>query len=570
MNKTIKLNALRDDEFSLAFFSPRIFQDTERLEKIWKDYIPGLTIVSGNRGVGKSTLINYYKKKYNSDVLDRQIEYKYFHINLQNNGSHFFRDIFLFLESIVLEEKFFSPQEIENINERIKILKDEILFDIAQEYIIENSDINSNERLNDQNLSLNLPIAKVFGLRINKKNKNLHKNSTTAASRVIKTRTNRIDYIQKKLIDLLRLYSEHFKIIFILDELDKMEESEFRTFVVENKVLFLESAILFIIVIDKEKCIDLQYENDIMSSIVREYIYINELEWSEYIVVASRMSQEYSVASLKEQFYKTRGNYRKLVNYNSICENSSRRITRDLSNFYLFDLFINNKYIRGLPNIIRDVVKDYLFAVIDTHSVVGQLSMLEMEKIRDRFARNELLNSVLLRVEQLIIMQKGLASIIKGEDPISLLEEIKKYHHPKEIHLYGLHRVKKIINEYKIVILETSEKKELIDIIEVWIDCIDFICITRQKKESGINNISFHCNIFTSSHYTEPTLFVNDRGFAWNHEYYSRGEELKKYLKEKKIPFIELELEEVLNNHIFTEYSYQKKIVGLLEQKYDY
>ncbi|MGJ3194707.1 P-loop NTPase fold protein [Peribacillus frigoritolerans] len=568
MNRTIKLNALRDGEFSLAFFSPRIFQDTERLEKIWMNYIPGLTIVSGNRGVGKSTLINYYKKKYNSDVLKRQIEYKYFHINIQNNGSHFFRDIFLFLESIVLEEKFFSPQEIENINERIKILKDEILFDIAREDIIENSDIYSDERQNEQNLSLNLPIIKILDLKLNKKRNNLHKNSTTAASRVIKTRTNRLDYIQKNLIDLLRLYSQHFKIIFILDELDKMNESDFRAFIVENKVLFLESGLLFIIVIDKEKCIDLQYENDILSSIVREYIYIHELEWSEYIVVASRMSQEYySVESLREQFYKTRGNYRKLVNDNSIGKNSSRRKTRDLSNFYLFDFFINSEYIRSLPNIIRDVVKDYLFAVIDTHSVVGQLSMIEMEKIRGRFARNELLNSVLLRVEELIIVQKDLASIIKDEDHISLLEEIKKYHHPKEFHL---DRVENIINEYKIVNLNTSDKDKLIDFIEGWIDCIDFICITRQEKERSINNISFHCNIFTSSHYTEPTLFLNDRGFAWNHEYYGERVVLKEYLNNKKIPFIEMELEKVLNNHIFTEYSYQKMILGLLLQKYGY
>ncbi len=60
METNLVLNPLNNEDLEHILISPKYFNITGRIENIINKGVPGLTIISGDRGVGKSTAINYY------------------------------------------------------------------------------------------------------------------------------------------------------------------------------------------------------------------------------------------------------------------------------------------------------------------------------------------------------------------------------------------------------------------------------------------------------------------------------------------------------------------------------
>ena len=129
-----------------------------------------------------------------------------------------------------------------------------------------------------------------------------------------------------------------------------MEDEIFNNFILENKIIFLESKISFICVIDKEKVLNLKYNNKLIDSIVREYIFFPSMDWSEFLITASRMCLKTSLNEIRELYFETRGNYRKLVNKHLFKESTFTRYkeTNKLEGFFLFEYLIRSTYIQNL------------------------------------------------------------------------------------------------------------------------------------------------------------------------------------------------------------------------------
>ncbi|MFK4467481.1 hypothetical protein [Bacillus sp. RC252] len=350
-----------------------------------------------------------------------------------------------------------------------------------------------------------------------------------------------------------------------------MNNVSFNEFILENKILFLESDLSFFIIIDKEKCIDLQYNNSLMASLVREFIHLSNLEWSEFLIIASRMNTNISVTELREYFYKTRGNFRELVNL-QLSNNTNYhpyKQTDFLKCSLLFEHFMNIPYINNLPILIKDFVKDFLYEVLDIFLLVGPLKKNELSTISEKYSNNIILHSVITRLTSEITNLKNFEEIIVS-DVVTLRDEIKKYHAPKELYFNTFNNK---LYKYNMVEFDTPELQDWIYWIDAWIDSIDFVCICKQTIDpdvKSINYLSYHFNVFVSNSYIEPTIFVNNDGFAWIHEYGSRENKLINHLNELGLLYLEVDLDKnILNKDFFKKATNLINLETKIKEKYD-
>ncbi len=402
LKRDFTLKPLKNEQLKLSIFSPTHFQKINRVEKIIDQHIPGITVLSGNRGVGKSTIMNYYVNQYKN-----KNNYLFFNFNLTNNNSNFFRDIFTYIQKIDLDIKEIDLEIKQKIESHIESLKEKIFYNIVHEKISDKEYALTKEFKALSESSISIPF-KILGFKANISKNTSDKNIDRYKTKIIKTKNFYKDEVQNELIEILNLLANYYKIFFILDELDKMNNVSFNDFILENKILFLESDLSFFIIIDKEKCIDLQYNNSLMTSLVREFIHLSNLEWSEFVIIASRMNTNISVNELKEYFYKTRGNFRELINLQLSNKNVylPYKQTDFLECFWLFEFFMKIPYINNLPILIKDFVKDFLYEVLDLFSLVGPINKNELNTISEKYSNNMILHSVITRLTSEIINLK--------------------------------------------------------------------------------------------------------------------------------------------------------------------
>lgn len=570
LETNLRLNPLNNEDLEHIFISPKYFKITERIENIINKCTPGLTILSGDRGVGKSTAINYYvnrvKKKEKSNYL-------FFKMNMTNTNDRFFRDIFSYIETLNLDIEEINEETKKKLELQIKILGNTIYYNVVQEEITDSQSLLEREENGKSEFSGSIPF-KIFNYKgiINKLK--VSKTTDIDKTRIIKTKNFFKDDIQNRLIKLLNELSRYYKIFFILDELDKVEDEIFNNFILENKIIFLESSLSFICVIDKEKALNLKYENKLIDSIVREYIFYPSMEWSEFLVTASRMYLDISLNEIRELYFETRGNYRKLVNKHLFKESTYTRYieTNKLEAFFLYEYLMDSTYIHNLPILIKEFVKEFLFEVLKMYLLKGPLTTQELEKITLKY-NNNILSPVFSKIKSEIQYFTGINSLSNFRNE-SIESEIQKYYQPKDIYYNMIHNK---VRNYKVKNISTSELSDWEYIISVWIDSIDFVCICRQEEDSKdrdgfdrINYISYHCNIFVSNNYIEPIIFANSYGIAWIHELLSRKDKLFEFLKRKEIMFIEIELEKgVLNNEFLSSEINLKIVEQKILGKYD-
>ncbi|MGH1287780.1 P-loop NTPase fold protein [Bacillus toyonensis] len=562
MEKDLTLKALDNEQLKYIMFSPSSYRNKKRIENIFYNCTPGITVLSGNRGVGKSTLINYYLDQYKT-----KNEYLFLKFNITNNNT-FFRDIFTRLEKLNIEDMDLEVKQ--KIKKCMAELKEKILFSIVHQEISDKGHSLTKEYKDYSEASIKSPF-KIFGFnwRIskNESDKNIDKYNT----QIIKTKNYYKDEIQNELIGILNLLSNYYKIFFIIDELDKMDNPSFNNFILENKTFFLESDLPFFIIIDKEKCIDLQYSSSLMESMIRDFIHLSNLEWSEFIIIASRMNTDISVNELREHFYKTKGNFRKLISL-QLSNKSNYQLyqqTEFLKAFLLFDHFMNIPYIKGLPVLIKDFVKDFLYEVLDIFLLIGPISKNNLDEIGEKYTDNKILHPVITKLKSELINLKNYEEITKSET-ITLREEISKYHEPKLLY-YSYFDNK--LNKYKIEKVDKSDLKDWKYYIEAQIDSIDFVCICKQTIDPdtrSINYISYHCNFFASNNYMNPTLYLNNDGIAWSHEAAHNKNYLIEYLENIGVFYVEIELDEnVYNEDFFKSENNLIDLENKIREKYD-
>ncbi|MFK4467482.1 AAA family ATPase [Bacillus sp. RC252] len=201
MKRDLTLKALKNEQLKLSVFSPKHFQKINRIEKIIDQHIPGITVLSGNRGVGKSTIMNYYLNQYKN-----KSNYLFFRFNLTNNNSNFFRDIFTYIQEIDLKTKEIDTEIKQRIESHIESLKEKIFFNIIHEEISDKEYALTKEFKDHSESSINIPF-KLLAFKASISKNTSDKDIDRYKTKIIKTKNFYKDAVQNELIEILNLKS---------------------------------------------------------------------------------------------------------------------------------------------------------------------------------------------------------------------------------------------------------------------------------------------------------------------------------------------------------------------------
>ena len=106
------LNSSNIDE---VYFSPRVLSARNIIENIIRDGLTGIYLIGGDRGAGKTTIINFAMEKYNfkkrNYLRDSNVNY-ISRINVMNEEMELIRELLSFLEDAFEENvKLFETEE---------------------------------------------------------------------------------------------------------------------------------------------------------------------------------------------------------------------------------------------------------------------------------------------------------------------------------------------------------------------------------------------------------------------------------------------------------------------------
>lgn len=555
LNRKYNVSALEKEEIHLANYSSRILNKRNKLNEIIRQYIQGIHIISGMRGVGKTTFINLFKDEYINDRI-------FIHLNVLDSSFDLISEIIIYLDNLI-NEKSLNSTEIcrEKINRLKYKIFNEVLIKKSFESRLGENETNKLQRIFginikkyvDINLSNNLTIEE------NKKNEIIYE--------VISTPIQKQEKNIKELISILKELSNDNRIVVVLDEIDKLSDDEFDILLDKNKELFLESGLVYFMVCNTKKYINIRCDKEYRDMFNR-YIYLPLLSWEEYLIVSPKIKEFNSINSVKKSYCYTIGNYRRIITFEENDE--FYKYSNNIWNV-INEVEESNVY-KNLPESFKDVMKEFLFDILSGLKISTYLTDKEICDIKNKHTFISNIGSIIDRIIELLQTSKYIdyineRYILKKDDEElsynnsdTLENEILKIYKPKEFLVTDK-------NRYRIEELPTSEMGDLFNIITWYRTELDAVLIFRQELTyENINNISYHIVILVS-HNLCPTAFVNVRGFSWNHESLGRYNEMKQYLFDRNIVYKEYELEkdetvkEIFKNN---QYSYMGDLNELL------
>lgn len=551
----LTIRALTQETKTQYYFSPGAFEKIQRLDELFDNLFKGVMILSGNRGAGKTSTVNYFKNKYEKQE-NSEKKYFFIELSLPNDGSNIYRDIFSQIEAIDLNnlpQTFLSHKTVKDIKERLDVLRNDLFYDTLRQNIELSSEIEIENRGGEANIGAGFTFWK-FSEMVAKRWRNSSKEKLQEGmSKYIKTDNLRRQNSIKKLIELIKLLNNSFSMVIIVDELDKMEKKIFNDFLKNNKLFFLESDLTFLLIVDTEKAVSVKYNNRMMNSIVREYIHLPELDWREFMLVAGRIAPTYDLKKLRYLYYNTKGNYRKLITHVPINTNPILTLEYELF-FYYMEL--SSYYDDKLPNDIKEIIREFNWTILEWFRLKGSLKKEDFESIIFSITDNELIKSILFSKINLYKMldRDQINKVIEKEKKHhkSILDElILHYYHPKKFSKYTINK-KLESSEYVEQLIKIETSTDLTSFIQLWFDSIDFVCITKYRKESHLYDTFYGFHVFVSNDYIEPILFTTGKkGFAWEHsdgnpiktERMGYYKEIKETVEKSTIPLIEMELD---------------------------
>ncbi|WP_455795708.1 P-loop NTPase fold protein [Clostridium butyricum] len=531
LNRKYNVSALKKEKIHLASYSSLILNKRNKLNEIIGQYIQGIHIISGMRGAGKTTFINLFKDEHVNDRI-------FLHLNVIEGSFDLVSEMIIYLDNLVNEG---SLNITEGCREKINRLKYKIFNDVLIKKSFE-----SRSAENQTN-----KLQRIFGINIKKYvDINLSNNLTIEESEkneiiyeVISTPIQKQEKKIKELISILKELSEDNRIVVILDEIDKLSDDEFNILLDTNKELFLESGLVYFMVCDTKKYINIRCDKRYVDMFNR-YLYLPLLSWEEYIIVCPKIKEFNSINSVKESYFYTIGNYRRIITFERGDE--FYKYSNNIWNI-MNEVEESNVY-KNLSEPFKDLVKEFIFDILSILKISTYLTDSEVYDIKNKHIFISNISIIIDRIIELLQASKYIdyidgRYILKEEDENllynnseTLESEILKIYKPKEFWVTDK-------NRYKIEELSTSEIGDLYKIITWYRTELDAVLIFRQELTyENINNVSYHTVILVSDK-LRPTAFINEMGFSWNHECSRRYDEMKQYLFNRNIVFKEYELE---------------------------
>ncbi|ELC8425091.1 hypothetical protein QYB63_001669 [Clostridium perfringens] len=558
LNRKYTVSALDRDKKHLANYPDRILNKQHKLNYIIREYIQGIHIISGMRGVGKTTFINLFKDE---DIKDGV----FIHLNVLDESFDLVSEIVINLENLI-EKKILNCSN--ECKERINKLKYKIFNEVLIKKSFETKFSSSKMK----------KLQRMFGVNIKKYfDINLSNNLTVEESEknefiyeTISTPIQKQEKNIKELIYILKEISKYKHIVIILDEIDKLSNDKFDVLLEKNKELFLESGLVYLIVCDNKKYINIKF-NKTYGDMINRYIYLPLLSWEEYLIISAKIKEFRSIDSVKKSYCKTLGNYRKLITYEEDDE-----LEQYSNNFWnvINEIEKSNIY-RNLPESFRDIIKEVLFDILNILKISTYLTDKEIDSIKNE---HKFINNINIIIDRLIELLQTSQYIEYINGKYTLKEDERVFFNNKSEDLEN--EILKVCDtkrfwrsrdkDYRIDELTTTNIEDLICIITWYREDLDAVLIFRQElTDININNISYHVVILTSNK-LNSIAFVNVGGFSWNSEYSSRYNEMKQYLSDRNILYKEYELkkdEKLLDVFKNNQYEY---ISDLEELSWEY
>ena len=550
------MKPLDNELLNRAFFPPTLLSRKKNLENILNQNSLGMYVVGGDRGVGKTTLMNSIRKKFDGAINEYSGSEKksvFLHLNVVNKKTDLLRELILFLEQTFNENFTISNfdnkgsiklQEIENYRRKITLLKENILFDILLEEIEESNNSNDNTVKLGNGFKMKIALTNMISSNINLSSMKKYSTGQRVQNRKIKSSRQRKEDLIKEVVNLFDFFSKRLSLVVILDELDKMSGKEIKSFIEDNKSLLTECSAIFFLLFDNKRFLDIRYSKKhlILRNMVREYIFLSRLNWQEFILVVPKILKIDDLEHLQKIYYLTKGNFREIIKIRKDCDDLYRLsikngMIEELSlysneTYYILVSLLNDYYLKSLPEDLKELAIDFIVDVLQVFRINNYITEQELNEIETQYlSENIVLNSVIRRVKSIMIKYSDHSD---RKEKNTLKEELLKYYPQKEFF--------SATKRYQPIELETTEISVLFRIINIYYDSIDGVIICKQEIDNTQYNISYTASILISNNYMPSIVLVNENGFAWNYEYIDRYAEMLKYLNEQKIKYIDIHL----------------------------
>jgi|GEM_PF-2104562 len=536
------LSKIKKEGFYPATLSDRISD----IEYIVKNCATGIYVVGGDRGSGKTTLMNSIENQstkrriQNHGFIVAKSEY-FLHLNVTNKNTDLLRELILFLEQIYIENDEELNKKILN---RIENIKEKVLFDIYLEEVEEEFRGESETSTLSFIAGIKASISEFIFSKATLESNSIKLSNNEIRNRKIKSPRQRREEIIEEVIKLLDIFSDNFSIVVVLDELDKLDDNSLEHFVEENKIVLVESSIIFFLVVDSQKYVNLKYDKkySTLNNLIREYIFLPRLNWQEFILVVPKLLKISSLKTLQSIYYETKGNFREIIklkkdydDYYSLGKKRSKSDSLSSKNIHSFQILIEiikNEYIMDLPEVLKEIAIDFIHEVLEIVNINSYITEQELLEIRKGYlSSNNLLNSVLNRINEVLV---DYVISNKTEKSRTLKQELAKYYEPKDWLSFS--------KSYQCIELGTTEIETLYQLLDMYYESVDGVIICKETNEDSFYNTSYTATILISNNYMNPLAFVNKRGFAWNFEEGWRYGEMQQYLKDRQIKYIDIEL----------------------------
>ncbi|OJG70707.1 hypothetical protein RV11_GL000954 [Enterococcus phoeniculicola] len=536
------LKEIKKEGFYPATLSGRISD----IEDIVKNFATGIYVIGGDRGSGKTTLMNSIenqsskKRAQNYGFIVAESEY-FLHLNVTNKDTDLLRELILFLEQIYVENAEKLGKEILN---RIENIKEKVLFDIYLEEIEEEIRGESETSTSNFIFGIKASISEFMFSKASLEANSIKLNNDEIRNRKIKSPRQRREDVAEEVVKLFAIFSDNFSIVVVLDELDKLDDISLEHFIEENKVVLVESSVIFFLVVDSQKYVNLKYDKkySALDNLIREYIFLPRMNWQEFILVVPKLLKISSLNTLQSIYYRSKGNFREIIklkkdynDYYSLSEKRNKSDSLRNKNIYSFKILIEiitNEYIMDLPEVLNEIAIDFIhdaLEIVSINSYITEQELLEIQK--GYLSSNNVLNSVLNRVKEVLL---NYVVSNKVEERGTLKKELAKYYEPKSYFSFS--------KNYKHIELETTEIGTLYQLLDMYYESVDGVIICKETNEDSFYNTSYTATILISNNYMNSLVFVNKRGFAWNFEEGMRYGEMQQYLKDRQIKYIDIEL----------------------------
>ncbi len=519
----------------------------------------GIYLVGGMRGCGKTSLMNLCHKIEEKN--------KCIKVNIDSNKIMEIENfIYFFIYSLSIEaEKNNFTDDI--INDLIKLKN--IVMNGKKNYKTNEanlSNIKTNVQVNEEDNSLNINfISNFLKLGRNKKSSNnvSKTNEYFTIERSLEETIERNDLfiVIERLSQLLNKISTDYKILLVIDELDKRDK-EFIIDLIDNyKNLLFNSKIITFLIVDTLTYIDIVKGNELNNKLLNYIIKSIYVPTNNLNEIKNYLYREYGVVNYEEIYlanYQSLGIYRKLNLYKYLTNNEDNYIFSKSYLFYFILNYIENYliesyYIDCFKVFLKDMIEK-LFE--DKYIMINYIE--ETIRNNDILYKKDFLNILKLALNSFSTQNKSIKLEEVGYKNKYILQltynenfELKLEHGIKHIEFKLNYRMK--INSYlhnnnkyqyiKITTNDTDSYHYVFRFINTLNENIENIIIVKKIFEAfGVEQSSYSIIIDINKKIGRILYCIED--FSFSYEYRNGIESVRKFLTDLNIKIIEVEIDD--------------------------